>query len=168
MHKVNRMTLKWDCKKENNNFGFKLNDLEPNESRFHAIYFVDRISGAVLVSNQYSKKSIFSEGYEDLISSFLSAINMFIKELNNDKEEIQEINFKDTRILYESRGRLVCIGISKKTDLYSERKILHNILNDFYSKFENEINRFNGIIEPKILNYKFKLSRDLNANSIQF
>ncbi|MHA1272346.1 MAG: hypothetical protein ACTSQP_16345 [Promethearchaeota archaeon] len=158
------MTLKWDCQQKSNNFGFKISDLEPNESRFHAIYFVDGISGAVLVSNQYSKKAIFSQGYEDLISSFLSAINMFIRELNNDGEEIQEINFKGTRILYERRGRLICIGISKKTDLELERQILHNILNDFYCKFEKEINRFNGIIEPKILKYKFKLDGKINTN----
>jgi len=39
---------------------------------------------------------------EDLISNFLIALNLFIKEINEDNnEEIQDINFKETRILYE-------------------------------------------------------------------
>ena len=160
------MVLKWKETDFEKHFGFKMEKLNMRESRFHAIYFIDSITGAVLVSNQYSDKSVFSEGCEDLISSFLSAINMFIKELNNDdQEEIQEINFKGSRILYEQKGRLMCIGISKKTNLQLERGILHEVLIDFYNKFEDQISHFNGIIQPEILRYRNKLE-NLNLDSV--
>ena len=159
------MALKWKETDIEKNYGFKLEKLNIKESRFHAIYFVDSVSGAVLVSNQYSNRKVFSEGSEDLISSFLSAINMFIKELNTDREEIQEINFKDTRILYERRGRLICIGISKKSNLQIERGILHSVLNDFYVRFENEIQQFKGAIDPKMLRYRKRLE-NVNLDSL--
>lgn len=160
------MSLKWKETDFEKNFGFKIERLNMRESRFHAIYFVDSLTGAVLVSNQYSDRSVFSEGSEDLISSFLSAINMFIKELNNDdQEEIQEINFKGSRILYEQKGRLMCIGISKKTNLQLERGILHEVLIDFYNRFEDKISHFNGVIEPEILSYRNKLE-NLNLDSV--
>jgi len=148
------------------NYGFNIKSIEFNDSRFHAIYFVDSISGSLLLSNRYSDVLYgISRNREDLISSFLNALNLFIREIKiNKEEEIQEINFKDTRILYEKKGRLVCIGISKKTNLQIERKILTEVLKDFYFKFENEINQFKGYIDPKIISYKQRLkSLDLNS-----
>ena len=164
------MSLKWQNDSIKRNFGFNLERLEFGQNRFYAIYFVDNLTGALLLSNRYTDSAgINSRIYknkEDLISSFLNALNMFIKEIkNNNDEEIQEINFKKTRILYEKRGRLLCIGISKKTDLQIEREIIQEIMKDFYEKFENEINHFKGYIEPKILNYKISL-RNLNLNSL--
>jgi len=168
------MSLKWNSPLNNKfnrelqdkSFGFKDHiyfNISNNINRFHAIYFVDSVSGALLVSNKYSDKIGLSETDGDLISSFLNAINMFIREIKrNQYEEIQEINFSDTRILYEKRGRLLCIGISKKTDLEIERKVLHDIIKDFYYRFENEITHFNGFITPAILNYKTRL-KDFNS-----
>ena len=147
-------------------FGFKIEKFNANESRFHAIYFVDSLTGAVLVSKKYSDNTKISETNEDLISSFLNAMNMFIKEIkNDDKEEIQEINFKDSRILYDQKGRLMCIGISKKTNLQIERGIMREILNDFYTRFESQINHFRGVIDPGMLDYKRQLEK-LNLNSL--
>lgn len=159
------MTLKWNETDFKKKFGFNLDHIHREENRFHAIYFIDSLSGAVLISNQYSDKSAFSGGNEDLISGFLCAINMFVRELNSEKEEIQEINFKDTRILYERKGRLVCIGISKKTNLQLERGILHQVLLDFYEKFEQEISNFRGVIDPKMVSYQNKLE-NVNLNSL--
>ena len=158
------MSLNWNNNSMEKNFGFNFKSIE---SPFHAIYFVDSITGSLLLSNRYSDKLYgISKSREDLISSFLNALNLFIKEIKiNKDEDIQEINFKDTRILYEKKGRLVCIGISKKTDLHIERRILTEILNDFYFKFENEINQFKGYIDPKILDYKNRL-KNLNLNSL--
>lgn len=141
-------------------FGFEVNDLrelENNKQRFHAIYFVDYVTGSLLLSNKYTPKSKICEANEDLITSFLSAINLFINELNyneNYEEEIREINFRDSRILYERRGRLMVIGFSKKTNLIIERTILRNLLDDFYQRFEQKIKHFNGFIDEEILNYK--------------
>ena len=158
------MSLKWNNTPSDKTYGFGLNKLNNEESRFFSIYFVDRITGAVLVSNKYSNDSYISDTSEDLISGFLNAINCFIKELKqNDTEEIQEINFNDTRILYERRGRLMCIGITKKTNLQIERSILHQVMKDFYFRFKTQIEQFNGAIAPEILNYKDRLqSIDLN------
>ena len=159
------MVFKWNENVSNKGYGFNLEQINPRESIFHAIYFVDSLTGALLVSNKYSDKSIgLSDKSEDLISGFLNAINMFIREIKNNKnDEIQEINFRDSRILYEKMGRLLCIAISKKTELNVERQIVHEILNDFYYRFENEINNFNGFIDKKIINYQFVLkSLDLN------
>ncbi len=166
------MSMKWNKyiinRKESepvdNTFGFKREIAFDN--RFHAIYFVDSLTGSLLISNKFSDKSSLTETDEDLISSFLNAINMFIKEIQTNKnDEIQEINFKDTRILYEKKGRILCIGITKKTNLRIEREILANVLKDFYYRFENEINHFKGFIAPAILNYKNNL-KNLNLNSL--
>lgn len=160
------MALNWNKKSIDRNCGFNLKQIEFNDNRFHAIYFVDSVTGSLLLSNRYSGNNHgMSKNREDLISSFLTALNLFIKEIKiNKEEEIQEINFKDTRILYEKKGRLVIIGISKKTDLLIERQILNEVLKDFYYKFEDEINHFQGYIDPKILDYKNHL-RNLNLNS---
>ncbi len=157
------MTLKWNNGPLDKTCGFNLEKLSQKESRFHSIYLIDSLSGAVLVSNKYSDN--LSETNEDLISGFLNAINMFIREIRKEKEEIQEINFNDSRILYERKERLVVIGISKKTNLQIERHFLHEILNDFYYRFKNQINIFKGLIPPKMLDYKKNL-RDLSYNSL--
>ena len=90
---------------------------------------------------------------------------MFIREIRSNKEdEIQEINFKDTRILYEKKDRLLCVGITKKTNLNIERVILHELLKDFYYRFKNEIKYFRGYVPPEILNYRNRLETlDLNS-----
>ena len=164
------MSLKWNnhiiknlnAKVQDNSFGFK-EHIRFNKNRFLAIYFIDSITGALLVSNKFSNgfsgEFGFSETDGDLISGFLNAITLFIREIKkNEYEEIQEINFSDTRILYEKIGRLLCIGITKKTDLKIERDMLQEIIQDFYDRFENEINHFNGFITPAIMNYKLRLN----------
>jgi len=155
-----------------NSFGFETDHFNNNnlsQNRFHAIYFIDYITGSLLLSNKYTKKSKLCNADEDLIGSFLNAINLFINELNNNEkteETIQEINFIDSRILYERKGRLMIIAISKKTNLSIERKILKNILFDFYSRFKYKIEHFNGIIDHEMLNYgKFLNDLDLNKLS---
>ena len=144
-------------------FGFKLEKFNSTECRFHAIYFIDYETGALLVSNRYSNSLNFLK--DDLICSFLNAINLFINEVNEvGNEELQEINFKGTRILYEREGRLLAIAITKKTNLQMERGILREVVEDFYIRFKNHINNFNGEVNPSILNYKKRLeSLDLNT-----
>ncbi len=150
--------------RKNNNFGFTLDKINSQESRFHAIYFLDYETGALLVSNRFSDKLSFLK--DDLICSFLNAINLFINELNEGaNEELQEINFKDTRILYEREGRLLVIAITKKTNLQIERGIVREILEDFYIRFKKHINNFNGAIDPLILNYKKRLE-GMNLDSL--
>ncbi|MFX0024745.1 MAG: hypothetical protein ACFE9S_20725 [Candidatus Hermodarchaeota archaeon] len=144
-------------------FGFALDKISNSDCRFHAIYFVDSFSGSLLLSKRYTAKSSLLS--EDLISNFLIALNLFIKEINEDTdEEIQDINFRETRILYERRGRLIVIAITKKTNLQIERGILQEIVEDFYIKYKNYINTFKGIIDPALLKYKEKLER-MNLNS---
>lgn len=150
--------------RKNNNFGFTLDKVNSQECRFHAIYFLDYETGALLVSNRYSDNLSFLK--DDLICSFLNAINLFINELNEGvNEELQEINFKDTRILYEREGRLLVIAVTKKTNLQIERGIVREILEDFYIRFKKHINNFNGAIDPLILNYKKRLE-GMNLNSL--
>ena len=157
------MSFNWKKGFNDRMYGFKPEQINRNENRFHSIYFIDSSSGAVLVSSRYSNH--YNDTSEDLISGFLNAINLFIKEVKNDNEEIQEINFNDTRILYERKGRLAVIGISRKTELGIERGILHEILNDFYHRFEEQIEHFKGVIHPEMINYKKQL-QDLNLNSL--
>ena len=161
------MSFKWKNDLIKENLGYYLEHLNVKENRFHAVYFVDQLTGALLVSKRYSKSNYgLIETDDDLISNFLNAINLFIKEIGSNKEEeIQEINFKDIRILYEKRGRLLCVGITKKTNINIERAILHELLNDFYYRFENEITHFKGYVPPKIINYKDRLE-DLDLNSL--
>jgi hypothetical protein len=147
--------------------GFKPGQHSDHQSRFNAIYFIDYNTGALFLSNKYSEHSMVKSANDDLISGFLNALNLFINEINEDyegKEEIREINFKDTRILYERKNRLLVIGFTKKTDLSIERDILHNILLDFYHRFHDKINNFQGVIDKEMLGYKRVLDeRDLST-----
>lgn len=158
------MVLKWDNNADGNNYGFKLKPHDENQDIFHAIYLVDNYTGALFVSNKYSSISNFSNTNEDLISGFLNAMNLFINEINVN-EEIQEINFKQMRILYERKDRLMVIAISKKQDLQIEKYIVHEILTDFYFRFKKQITQFNGIIDPAIINYKKRL-QTININAL--
>ncbi len=147
-----------------NKFGFELDKFNSQECRFHAIYFIDYETGALLVSNRYTDSLNFLK--DDLISSFLNAINLFINEINEgSNEELQDINFKGTRILYEREGRLLAIAITKKTNLQMERGILREIMEDFYIRFKNFIDNFNGAITPSIRDYKKRL-KSMNLNSL--
>jgi hypothetical protein len=83
----------------------------------------------------------------------------------SENDEIQEVNFRESRILYERKGRLSVIGISKKTNLNAERVILRQIMEDFYHKFEYSIKNFNGNIDPSILQYKKRLE-NMNLNDL--
>ncbi|MBY9011130.1 MAG: hypothetical protein KGD70_02020 [Candidatus Lokiarchaeota archaeon] len=159
------MSYKWNS---NNNleksYGFNLEKIDSSNSRFHAIYFLDNFTGSLLLSNKYTNNAKFSS-HEDLISGFLNALNLFMNEIKPESEndEIQEVNFRESRILYERRGRLSVIAISKKTNLQAERVILHQVMEDFYNKFEFAIKNFNGNIDPSILQYKKRLKNmDLN------
>jgi hypothetical protein len=155
------MSFKWNDISAERTFGFQLKRISMKENRFYAIYFIDYVTGSLLVSKQCSDWSNLSIK-EDLISSFLNAISRFIQEIKDD--EIQEINLKDSRILYERKDRLLCVGISKKTNLQIERGILHEIVEDFYRKYRNQIVCFDGRIRP-FVEYKEKLE-NLNLNSL--
>ena len=146
--------------------GFSIDKINSQESRFHALYFLDNLTGALLLSKKYTENSEFSSN-EDLISGFLNALNLFIKEIKSQSknDEIQEINFQDTRLLYARKERLLVIAITRKTNLQIERGILNEIVNDFYTRFENSINQFNGIIDPRMKSYKQRLD-NINLNSL--
>jgi hypothetical protein len=146
-------------------YGFSTEKFSSQKSRFHAIYFLDNLTGALLLSKKYTDSSEFSSN-EDLISGFLNALNLFIKEIKSKSknDEIQEINFQETRLLYARKERLLVIAITRKTNLQIERGILTEIVNDFYSRFEHAITHFNGIIDPCIKLYKQRLEKiDLNS-----
>ena len=145
-------------------YGFDLKKTNSPESLFHAIYFLDYETGSLFVSNRFSNNLSFLR--DDLICSFLNAINLFINELKEGgNEELQEINFKDTRILYEREGRLLVIAVTKKNDVQIERGIVREILEDFYYRFKSKILSFNGAIDPLILNYKKRLE-GMNLNTM--
>ncbi|MHA2180511.1 MAG: hypothetical protein ACXAAH_03715 [Promethearchaeota archaeon] len=148
----------------NRNYGFDLKKTNSQESLFHAIYFLDYETGSLFVSNRFSNNLSFLR--DDLICSFLNAINLFINELNEGgNEELQEINFKDTRILYEREGRLLVIAVTRKNDIQIERGIVREILEDFYLRFKSYINNFNGAISPIMIDYKKRLE-GLNLNTM--
>ena len=150
------MVLKWENNSNDTNYGFNSRSFYRDMDIFHAIYILDSYTGALFVSNKFSESPNLSNTNEDLISSFLNAMNLFINEINAD-EEIQEINFKQMRILYERKDRLMVIAISKKKDLQVEKYYIHEILNDFYIRFKTEIRQFNGIIDKEMSSYKMKL-----------
>lgn len=147
-------------------YGFSIEKVNSQGSRFHAIYFLDNLTGALLLSKKYTENSEFSSN-EDLISGFLNALDLFIKEIKSKskEDEIQEINFQETRLMYARKERLSVIAVTKKTNLQIERGILNEIVNDFYTRFEYSINHFNGIIDPQIKLYKKRLD-NINLNTI--
>lgn len=156
----------WNDRNSEKLYGFNIEKIDDNNNRFHAIYFLDNLTGSLLLSNKYSSNSKFSS-HEDLISGFLNALNLFMSEIKPESvnDEIQEVNFRESRILYERRGRLSVIAITKKTNLQVERVILRQIMEDFYSKFEHVIRNFNGNIDPLILQYKKRL-KNINLNEL--
>ena len=160
------MSYKWINKNLEKKYGFNIEKINSDDNRFHAIYFLDNITGSLMLSKKYTSNTRFSS-HEDLISGFLNALNLFISEIKPESmnDEIQEVNFKESRILYERRGRLSVIAISKKTNLQVERVILHQIMEDFYIRFESAIRDFNGNIDPSILQYKKRLE-NLNLNAL--
>ncbi len=160
------MSYKWTNRNLEKSYGFNLEKINSSNNRFHAIYFIDNLTGSLLLSNKYTDNSKFSS-YEDLISGFLNALNLFINEIKPESEddEIQEVNFRESRILYERRGRLSVIAITKKTNLQAERTILRQVMEDFYNKFEYAIRTFNGNIDPSILQYKKRLE-NMNLNEL--
>ena len=151
------MVLKWDNNSNDNNYGFNSRVFNQDKNIFHAIYLLDSFTGALFVSNKFSKSANLSNTNEDLISSFLNAMNLFINEINTN-EEIQEINFKQMRILYERKERLMVIAISKKKNLQVEKHYVHEILNDFYYRFKTEITQFNGIIRSEMTSYRARMT----------
>jgi len=160
------MSYKWTNKNLEKSYGFNLEKINSSNNRFHAIYFLDNLTGSLLLSNKYTDNSKFSS-YEDLISGFLNALNLFMNEIKPESvdDEIQEVNFRESRILYERKGRLSVIAITKKTNLQVERVILRQIMEDFYNKFEYAIRNFNGNIDPSILQYKKRLE-NMNLNEL--
>ena len=158
--------MPFDIKPPNsiNHYGFKVRNSE--EGIFHAIYFLDKLTGALLLSKEYSNVNNLSLDV-DLIGGFLSALDLFIKEVKIGKhpDEIQEINFRETRILYERMGRLLVVAITNKVDLPIEREVLRKIVVDFYTHFETSINKFNGHIEPSMNQYKKRLE-NTNINNL--
>jgi len=160
------MSYNWNDKNFDRSYGFNLEKINSSNSRFHAIYFLDNLTGSLLLSNKYTSDAKFSS-HEDLISGFLNALSLFMSEIKPESEndEIQEVNFRESRILYERKGRLSVIGISKKTNINAERVILRQIMEDFYHKFEYAIRNFNGNIDPSILQYKKRLE-NMNLNDL--
>ena len=160
--------MSYKCNNQNleKSYGFNLEKINSSNNRFHAIYFLDNLTGSLLLSNKYTDNSKFSS-YEDLISGFLNALNLFMNEIKPESvdDEVQEVNFRESRILYERKGRLSVIGITKKTNLQAERVILRQIMEDFYYKFESIIKNFNGNIDPSILQYKKRLE-NMNLNEL--
>ena len=114
------MSYKWINKKLEKTYGFNIEKINSDDNRFHAIYFLNSETGSLLLSKKYSPNTKFSS-YEDLISGFLNALNLFMSEIKPGSmdDEIQEVNFKESRILYERRGRLSVIAISKKNQFTS-------------------------------------------------
>ena len=150
--------------KVSRDYGFNMEKINSQESLFHAIYFLDYETGSLLVSNRFSENLSFLR--DDLIGSFLNAINHFINELKEGgNEELQEINFKDTRILYEREGNLLVIAVTRKSDIQMERGIVREILEDFYLRFKTHINNFKGAIAPEIIDYKKRLEC-MNLNKL--
>ncbi|KKK43758.1 MAG: hypothetical protein Lokiarch_24320 [Candidatus Lokiarchaeum sp. GC14_75] len=150
--------------KTNERYRFNIRKGASQDCLFHAIYFLDFETGSLLVSNRFSDHLSYLR--DDLICSFLKGINMFINELKEGvHEELQEINFKDTRIIFERENRLLVIAVSGKKNLQMEREILREILEDFYIRFKNHINNFNGSVAPVITAYKKRLE-SMNLNSI--
>jgi hypothetical protein len=160
------MSHKWINKNLEKTYGFNIEKIDSDDNRFHAIYFLDNITGSLLLSKKYTQNTRFSS-HEDLISGFLNALNLLMSEIKPESmnDEIQEVNFNESRILYERKGRLSVIAISKKTNLQVERVILHQIMEDFYFRFESAIRNFNGSIDPSILQYKKRLE-DINLNTL--
>jgi hypothetical protein len=121
---------------------------DPNPNcPFHAIFFMDNSSGVTLLGQNYSQRQFD----DDLISGMIKALESFIDHLSysSSYELVQEINFQGTRILYERKGSVMAVAISKKIDPDLEHRLLNKILDEFYTKYERFLNNtFIGNVLP--------------------
>ncbi len=120
--------------------------MSPHDGPFHAIYIIDSNSGLTLLAQNYSNRSFD----DDLMSGMLKALESFISHLAyaDEYERIQEINFLGSRIIYERKGPIMAVGISKKTDEQQEHAMLNRILTEFQDRFSYYFNGFVGNIKP--------------------
>jgi len=108
---------------------------------------MDNKSGVTLLGQNYSRRQYD----DDLISGMIKALESFIDHLSYSStyECVQEINFQGTRILYERKGPVMAVAISKKCDPELEHRLLNQVLAEFYSKYEPFLNNtFIGNVLP--------------------
>jgi hypothetical protein len=121
-------------------------EVQPIGCPFNAIYIIDGKSGLTLLAQNYSDRPYD----DDLMSGMVKALECFISYLANANgvEKVQEINFQGCRILYERKGPIMAVAISKKTDQSLEHQVLGAILDEFYGRFERFLEGFVGNIAP--------------------
>lgn len=106
-------------------------------------------NGVLLFSQNYGECHSFGPN-PDLISSFLSAIQIFAKETTGDY--IETIKFDKINIYFHKDLRdptilyLIAVDLNEDSDEI-RRKIL-KISNLFYSLYSDNLNKFKGIITP--------------------
>lgn len=99
-----------------------------------------------------SKRYSTSINYrEDLITGYLKAIQALLQTSfgtgDSNAMKVKSINFERHRIQYNQKGRLLVVAISDGEDHEStERELLENISEDFYRRFQGQIERFVGDI----------------------
>jgi hypothetical protein len=121
-------------------------DLQMPESPFHAIFLMEAQTGLTLISKHYTNYKY----NEDLLSGMFKALESFISNLSysNQFERIEEINFGDTRIVYERLGPVMAVGISRKLNSEIEHQVLSNIIQEFVAQYGSCLDSFKGNISP--------------------
>jgi hypothetical protein len=105
-------------------------------------------SGALLYN--WHPKGHISDGREDLLSGFLTALNSFATVERG--EDIQSLKLKETQIIFEKYDKLVqklTFVITTKNEELIEllHAMLHEIMNEFTVTFLNTLNKeFSGAI----------------------
>ncbi|MFW9824446.1 MAG: hypothetical protein ACFFE4_15995 [Candidatus Thorarchaeota archaeon] len=105
-------------------------------------------SGALLYN--WHPKDFVSDGKEDLLSGFLTAINSFATVERG--EDIKSLKLKETQIIFERydklHQKLTFVITTKNEELIDIlHAILHELMEEFPKQFFDDLNReFNGLI----------------------
>jgi len=125
-----------------------------NEFVIDGLWILEIESGSCLFEENYKKWSIQDT---QLISSFLTAIRSFTKEAFS--EDIEFIQFKTRRIIFEISGKILFILAVSNSDFSEEilKSIIQNLINKFNEKFKS-------ILEKRYIAYEFKVFKSFSKD----
>ena len=137
------MSYKFNDINQNMGIGFDIERISRNECYFHAIYFLDNLTGSLLVSKKYSEY-LNSPSNGDLISGFLKGFISIGKEVIKRDTTMKKLSYEDFEIdLLDGEYTTAVLITSGFTHQYTINK-LKDFLDKFEKRFQLELKEFIG------------------------
>ena len=142
---------------------------------FHSVFIIDKMTTTSLVSRHYSKGALKSNNIDDsMVSGMVQALESFVGHLaysTEYKDQLQEINFGSSRIIYDRlQGIRPLIAVAFTTKNISpelEHEILQNMLVNFHTEYNPVLRNFRGNVNP-FLSFDFDLCIEAHIQDLFF